>query len=92
MYFVVGEAAYCRVRNSMNFTFQFFTIQDNGEVLPFLSPLTLDFPSVAVARAMISKVLDHEDMPAHSVTITSEDGSISERLFWLDGEWRRKDA
>jgi hypothetical protein len=77
----------------MRFTFQIFKMEDaSRKVAPFLLPLTLDLASIDVAREMIRTVVDHEDVPAHSVTINSEDGSISERWFWLDGVWRQKFA
>jgi hypothetical protein len=60
-------------------------------VAPFLTPLTLDLP-IEKARELAIKLGDHEKVPAHSFTIKSEDGTISERWFHLDGAWRRKDA
>ena len=37
-------------------------------------------------------LLSQQRIPAHSISIDAEDGSLSERWFWLDGEWRRMDA
>jgi hypothetical protein len=59
-------------------------------VEPFLLPLTLDFPSIVEARKAIIKVAEHKDVPAHSVTIRSEDGTVFERWFQIDGVWRRR--
>jgi hypothetical protein len=47
--------------------------------------------TVAEARAVLEKIVAIEKVPAHSVTLTSEDGAISERWFQIDGLWRRKD-
>jgi hypothetical protein len=77
----------------MKFTFQLFKEDsDLRTVEPFLFPLTLDLSSVAEARSMIRKVADNAKVPAHSLTIRSEDGSISERWFRIDGSWRRRDT
>jgi hypothetical protein len=46
-------------------------------VAPFLKPLTLDWLSVEVAREATIKLANHKDVPAHSFTIKSEDGTIS---------------
>jgi hypothetical protein len=60
-------------------------------VAPFLKPLTLNFRSIDEARELAIKTADHENVPAHSFTIKSEDGKVSERWYQLDGAWRRKD-
>jgi hypothetical protein len=77
----------------MKFTYQIYweRLGKAGAVEPFLLPLTLQFPSVAEARAVIEKIVAIEKVPVHSVTLTSEDGAISERWFHIDGSWRRKD-
>jgi hypothetical protein len=77
----------------MKFTYQIYweRLGKAGAVEPFLLPLTLQFPSVAEARAVLEKIVAIEKVPAHSVTLTSEDGGISERWFQIDGSWRRKD-
>ena len=77
----------------MKFTYQIYWERPGkaGAVEPFLLPLTLQFPSVAEARAMLEKIVAIEKVPAHSVILTSEDGAISERWFQIDGSWRRKD-
>jgi hypothetical protein len=99
-YDVSKERAMSRLLHDLNyiirpmlFKFQIFKMDEvSGAVVPFLPPFTFNLPSADVARAMIKKVVDHRDVPAHSVTINSEDGSISERWFWLDGVWRQKNA
>jgi hypothetical protein len=76
----------------MKFTYQIYweRLGKAGAVEPFLLPLTLQFASVVEARALLEKIVAIEKVPAHSVTLTSEDGSISERWFQIDGSWRRK--
>ena len=79
----------------MKLTFQFFWEGEPAPapaVAPFLKPLTLDWPSIDAAREAAVKLANHENVPAHSFTIKSEDGAISERWFNIDGVWRRKDA
>ena len=77
----------------MKFTYQIYweRLGKAGAVEPFLLPLTLQFPSVAEARAVLEKIVAIEKVPVHSVTLTSEDDAISERWFQIDGLWRRKD-
>jgi hypothetical protein len=76
----------------MRLTIEFFW-QREGEraVTQFLKPLTLDFPMVELAREAARKVADRDGVPIHSFTIKSEDGTISERWFQMNGSWRRKD-
>lgn len=78
----------------MKLTIQFFWEGEPAPapaVAPFLKPLTLDL-SIEKARELAIKTANHENVPAHSFTIKSKDGTISERWFYLDGLWRRKDA
>lgn len=75
----------------MKLTIQFFWEgEQTPAVAPFLKPLTLDFKSIDMARDSARKAADHKNMPVHSFTIRSEDGTISERWFHVDGSWRRK--
>ena len=76
----------------MKFTYQNYweRLGKAGAVEPLLLPLTLQFPSVAEARTVLEKIVAIDKMPEHSVTLTSEDGAISERWFQVDGSWRRK--
>jgi hypothetical protein len=77
----------------MLFTFHIQKMdQRSGAVGPVVLPLTLDLSSVEMARVVVSKIVAHRDVAAHSVRIVSEDGAVSERWFWLDGEWRQKPA
>ena len=78
----------------MKFTFEPFWVNPKGELEPLfpVKPITLELASVEAAREMFGKVLGHPDFPAHSIKLTSEDGSTSERWFQIDGQWRRKDA
>ena len=77
----------------MNFIIQFFWEgEPNLAVAPFLKPLTLDLRSIEEARKMAMKAAGHKDIPVHSFTIKSENGTASERWFYLDGTWRRKDV
>ncbi|MDR3472608.1 MAG: hypothetical protein P4M09_13115 [Devosia sp.] len=77
----------------MRFTFEAFWERRPGDlVLLFDPPLTLDISSADEARRIFDKVVLHPAIPVHSVRLTSEDGSISERWFQLDGRWRRKDS
>ncbi len=76
----------------MNFTLQMFWERAPGEIEPFLKPLTLNFPTATEARGVFGQVTNHPKIPVHSLTLVSEDGTISERWFQIDGAWRRKDA
>jgi len=77
--------------NGMKFTLEMFWTNPSGEIEPLLKPLTLDFKTVDDARQVFSAVTNHPKIPAHSITLVSEDRSISERWFQIDGIWRRKD-
>jgi hypothetical protein len=50
----------------------------------------LEFPSVETVREKARELVMHRDIPAHSLVIESEDGTFSERWFWINGEWRSK--
>ena len=76
----------------MKFTLQMFWARADGQIEPFLPPLTLDFSSADEARRVYSKILEQPKIPVHSLTLQSEDAATSERWFKVDGEWRRKDA
>ena len=78
----------------MKFTIEIFWVTPKGAIEPlFPIPLPpLELGSSAHARDVATKLVGHQDIPAHSLTLKSEDGSVSERWFWMDGEWRRKDA
>jgi hypothetical protein len=76
----------------MKFTFQMFWQNPSNGLEPFLLPLTLDFPSVETARQAFDKIVRHPNVPVHSITLASEDRTVSERWFQIDGQWRRKDA
>ena len=77
-------------RKPMKFTVQLFWEGElHGAVAPLFTPLTLDLPAADRAREMAMKVAAHRDVPAHSFTIKSEDGVLSERWFQLDGAWKR---
>ena len=60
-------------------------------ITPFLKPLSLDFPSIEGMRNVVKTLADSTMIPAHSFTITAEDGGV-ERWYKLDGSRRRKDA
>jgi hypothetical protein len=76
----------------MGYTIQYFWEGEPSETLaPFLLPLTLTMPLDAIRDAAL-KTVARDDFPAHSFTIESTDGTLSERWFYLDGKWRRKDA
>jgi hypothetical protein len=76
----------------MKFTCQYFKEEDDHRVESFLRSLTLEFPSIEQARELFRKGADLDKVPAHSFTIKSEDGKISERWFQMDGSWRRREA
>jgi len=61
-----------------------------GEIEPFLAPLALNFGSADEARRIFGQVTERPDIPVHSLTLVSEDGTISERWFKIDGAWRQK--
>jgi hypothetical protein len=76
----------------MNFTFQFFKEESDHRVEPFLLPLTLGFPTVQMAREVIeNNIAKNGKGLAHSMTLKSQDGKISERWFQMNGAWRRKE-
>jgi hypothetical protein len=76
----------------MKFTIQMFWESPANGLEPFLLPLSLDFSSVEEARSAFDKVACHPNVPVHSLTLKSENGSISERWFQIDGQWRRKEV
>ncbi|OAI44053.1 hypothetical protein AYO42_05350 [Rhizomicrobium sp. SCGC AG-212-E05] len=77
----------------MDFTFDVRWEEPGKEGLhPLFKPITLGFASADIARTMVGKIVGHERVPAHSVMLTSADGTVSERWYQLDGKWRRKDA
>jgi hypothetical protein len=76
----------------MKFIFKTFWEHPTKGLEPLLLPLTLDFPSLERARSSFDKVVRHPNIPVHSVTLESEDGSVSERWFQIDGKWMRKKA
>ena len=79
-------------RQHMKFTQQIFWENPEGQIEPFLKPLSLEFPSADAARGIFKHVLNHPKIPAHSLTLVSEDCDVSERWFQIDGVWRRKDS
>ena len=70
----------------MKFAVKIFWMQ-NGRLKLLLEPEALDVPSVENAREIAEGFAALA--PAHSISIESEDGLISERWFWLNGEWTR---
>ena len=76
----------------MKFTLQMFWANPHGEIEPLLTPLTLNFASAEEARRSFGQVTNHPNIPVHSLMLVSEDSTISERWFRIDGAWRRKDA
>lgn len=91
-YGTVARAGHMIYRQQMKFTFQMFWANQKGHIEPFLQPLSLEFPSADAARRVFTQILNHPKIPAHSLTLVSEDGTTSERWFQIDGEWKRKDA
>ena len=69
----------------------FWEGEKHQAVAPLWPPLTLKFDSIDEMRTIVKKLADHAAIPAHSFSITAEDGTV-ERWFKLAGEWRRKDA
>jgi hypothetical protein len=76
----------------MKVTLQMFWTNPHEGIEPLLKPLTLDFASAEEARRIFGQMTKHPNIPVHSLTLVSEDGTISERWFQIDGAWRRKDA
>jgi hypothetical protein len=76
----------------MKFTIQMFWTNLHGEIEPLFTPLTLNFVSAEEAGRIFGQVTDQPNIPVHSLTLVSEDSTISERWFQIDGVWRRKDA
>jgi hypothetical protein len=76
----------------MKFTLQMFWTNPRGEIEPLLTPLTLNFASAEEAQRSFGQVTNHPNIPVHSLTLVSEDSTISERWFRIDGVRRRKDA
>jgi hypothetical protein len=62
------------------------------QIAPFLLPLTLNLPIEMMRDKAIQMAAHDQFAPIHSFTITTKDGSTSERWFRVDGKWRRKDA
>ena len=78
---------------AMLFTFEIFAEDiDEIGIAPFLKPITLDLTSAKLARGMIESIATRQDIPVHSVKLSSADHTVSERWFKLDGQWRCKDA
>jgi hypothetical protein len=66
----------------MKFTRQFFWEGGSGTH-------TLELVSLDQARKVARSAAEfRDDLPVHSFSITSEDGS-TERWFHLDGDWRQ---
>jgi hypothetical protein len=76
----------------MQLTLQMFWTNPHGEIEPLLAPLKLEFASAEEARGIFGQVTNHPNIPVHSLTLVSEDGTISERWFQIDSAWRRKDV
>ena len=68
----------------MKLTIQYFWEGEaTPNVAPFLTPLTLDL-LIEKARELAIKNANHENVPAHSFTIKSEDGTIlSDGFTWM---------
>jgi hypothetical protein len=64
----------------------------NGIGAEDFAPLTLNFASAEEARQIPGQVINHRNIPVHSLTLVSEDGTVAERRFQIDGAWRRKAA
>lgn len=76
----------------MKFAFKLFWTAPSGSVELLLATPFLDLPSLEKAREIAHQLVTHKGIPTHSLVIESEDGTISERLFWLAGQWRSKHA
>jgi|HubBroStandDraft_2_1064218.scaffolds.fasta_scaffold1084403_1 hypothetical protein len=77
----------------MKYALQMFWENSKGEIEPFLRPIALPFKSANEARSLFGGFVEQAtQVPMHSVTLTAEDGSMAERWFQIDGQWRRKDA
>jgi hypothetical protein len=76
----------------MEFTLRTFWTTPHGGIEQLHGPLTLNFASAEEARRNFGLVTNRPGIPLHSLTLVSEDGTISERWFQIDGAWRRKDA
>jgi hypothetical protein len=65
----------------MEYTIQWYWEGEKGQAIaPFLLPLTLKMPLQTI-RGKAQEVSDLQKFPAHSFTITSGDGKLSERWF-----------
>jgi hypothetical protein len=77
----------------MNYTLQWYWEGERDQqIAPFLLPLTLNLPIQTMRDKAIEIAAAPKFAPVHSFTISSADGSTSERWFRIDGKWRRKDA
>jgi hypothetical protein len=77
----------------MKYTYQVYweRLGKAGALEPlFPHPFTFEFATVAEAREIVQTLVDSGKLPAHSITLTSEDCSLSERYFQIDGSWRRR--
>jgi hypothetical protein len=76
----------------MKYAFKIFWINKSGALEPLFDrpPPPLEFPSVETVREKARELVMYRDIPAHSLVIESEDGTFSERWFWINGEWRSK--
>lgn len=76
-----------------SYTYTVFWEKPGGTVEPLYDiPIpALNFPTAEAAREVALKIVNHPDISAHSLTIQSDDGAVSERWFVMDGTWRRRD-
>ena len=59
----------------MKYTLQaFWEGEKDQAIAPLWPPLTLKFDSIDKMRTIVKKLADHAAIPAHSFSITAEDG------------------
>ena len=78
-----------RWRFAVRYTVQWYW--EDELVEGFLKPMSLWLP-LGTVRQKAQEIADDRKFPAHSFTVKSADGALSERWFRLNGQWRRKDA
>ena len=64
----------------------------SGVVEPVSEGVFMDFPSLEIVRNATMRFVTRDSFPGYSLAIESDDGSVSERWYWHNGEARLEDA
>jgi hypothetical protein len=77
----------------MKFTVTTFWLNPkSGVVEPHFEGPFMEFPSLEIVRKATRRFVTRDSFPGYCLAIESDDGSVSERWYWHNGEPRLKDA